>query len=911
MNFQIPSKIAGFFGKYGFFQKDGHASWRASASRALPRTQDIANMRRVIRSVLPECMAIICLLLMIWISTGVIVWRERAHELAEAQGTTTALSKAYAETTARIASEIDQILLNLRGSYAQQGSGFDVQEWARKQIRDDQLRVQIAIMDKTGDVVKSTLARSNRGRVNIWDRPHFQYQLDPSHDDLYISDPVIGRGSTERTIQFSRKLMDQDGNFSGVVVLSLSWDELSRFYGTSGSYEGSVTILNERGVVIANGAEASDNGGAVVTIPSSAGFVPDESSNGTLARTSWDQSRKGLVSYRKLSLYPLTIIITKTGKQIYTNFWNTVRNYVVVGSLASVMVILLGGFWISQRRRAVDTSHALRVTLAGVTQGIVMIDQRERPSVFNRRALNLLRLTGDKPTPGEITAALNELVRVAGPSLGDQMDRQTGSADAETRIQEAVAPDGQVIEVRTTRLSDGGVVRTLTDITEQHTSQTRIRYLAHHDILTGLPNRVLLADTITAALARAAASGQSLLVMFIDLDGFKGVNDTLGHLLGDRLLMRIAEVIKTTIGPDDFVARLGGDEFTVIRSDVTDVGAALQLAPLLIDRITQPTIVEGHEIRISASIGVSVFPRDGVDYHVLFKNADIALYRAKNEGRSTYRLFEPGMNEKLQRRLMLEEDLRAALASGNLEVHFQPQLESNSLRIVGFEALARWHHPKHGWVPPTVFISVAEECSLINKLGAFVLERACREATAWPSDCYVAVNVSAIQLLDTGFTKFVRDVLDRTGLPASRLELELTESVMTDNSGQTKAALTSFRAMGIRLALDDFGTGYSSLSNLLRLRFDKVKIDKSFVQGQHRDSKARAIVEAILAMSQHIGLLVTAEGVETNAQLTTLRAQGCPLVQGHLLGWPMPPDKTLELLNGGQDIEPEPADLLS
>jgi EAL domain-containing protein (putative c-di-GMP-specific phosphodiesterase class I) len=214
-------------------------------------------------------------------------------------------------------------------------------------------------------------------------------------------------------------------------------------------------------------------------------------------------------------------------------------------------------------------------------------------------------------------------------------------------------------------------------------------------------------------------------------------------------------------------------------------------------------------------------------------------------------------------------------------------------------------------VPPTVFISVAEECSLINKLGAFVLERACREATAWPSDCYVAVNVSAIQLLDTGFTKFVRDVLDRTGLPASRLELELTESVMTDNSGQTKAALTSFREMGIRLALDDFGTGYSSLSNLLRLRFDKVKIDKSFVQGQHRDSKARAIVEAILAMSQHIGLLVTAEGVETNAQLTTLRAQGCPLVQGHLLGWPMPPDKTLELLNGGEDIEPEPADLLS
>jgi diguanylate cyclase (GGDEF)-like protein len=910
MNFKnILSATANFWGSGSPPGSEGARRPPHAIERLLAKIPRRADAGRVLRSVLPECLAIICLLGMIWTSTGVIIWRERAHEMEEARGMTTALSKAFAETTARIVSEIDESLLNIRTSYAREGGDFDIQLWARKQIRDDQLRVQIAIMDKDGYVVRSTLERSNQGRINIADRPHFKYQLDPSRDELYISDPVVGRGSKERTIQFSRKLLDHDGNFSGVVVLSLSWDELSRFYATSGGYEGSVSIINERGAVIASGAAGGGDIGPIMTNPPPAMQMTDENSAWSLAATAWDSSHKGLVSYRKLRRYPLSIMITKSDREIYTGFWGTVRNFVVVSSLASLIVVLLGAFWISQRRRAVETAHALSVTLAGVTQGIVMVDFRGELSVVNQRARNLLHMPGPAPSDGDVMLAIDELVQTAAP-VHEEPGRDTGSAEDDSQILESIRPDGQVIEIRTTLLSDGGLVRTLTDITEQYASQTRIRYLAHHDILTGLPNRVQLADRISAALSHALATGQMLMVMFIDLDGFKGVNDTLGHMLGDQLLIRVAEVVKTTIGPDDFVARLGGDEFTVIRSEVHDVGAALQLAPLLIDRIAAPTIIDGHEIRVSASIGVSVFPHDGVDYHVLFKNADIALYRAKNEGRATYRIFEPGMNEKLQRRMMLEEDLRAALDAGELQVHFQPQFESHSRRIVGLEALARWEHPKHGWISPTVFINVAEECSLINKLGALVLEQACHEAVAWPADCYVAVNVSAIQLLDTGFVDFVRDVLARTGLPASKLELELTETVMTDTSGQTMTALTAFRELGIRLALDDFGTGYSSLSNLLHLRFDKVKIDKSFVQEQHRDPKARAIVEAILAMSQHIGLLVTAEGVETETQLTMLRSQGCPLLQGNLLGWPITGEETIALLNGHRETRQEQAGLV-
>jgi diguanylate cyclase (GGDEF)-like protein len=862
------------------------------------------------RPVLPEIAATMSLVALIWISIFVVLQREYGHELNESKGVTMALSKAYTETTARIISIIDQTLLDFRVSYQQSGADFDLRKWADSHIRSDEMRVQVAINGKDGFVVKSTLDKSNRERINVSDRPHFTFHLDPLRDELYISDPVVGRGSGERTIQFTRKLFDKDGAFDGSVLLSLSCDELSRFYSsTQGTYVGSVALIGERGAVLAAGGDLSSSIGKVYPLPPALASNDASNSDALSGRTSWDMSH-GLVGLSRLRRYPVTVLISKTEDQIFARYWDIRRNFILFGVIGSVAVILLGLVWVSQRLRAVTSSRALSATLSGINQGIMMINLAGHLSVFNRRALTLLRVEHDSSFRSVAVSAINDIV-ASGRNANSDSFGQTAEGMPTNRIVEATTGDGTVLEVRITELPQGDVVHTLTDITEQHTAQSRIRYLAHHDVLTGLPNRALLEERILAALQHAAATGTKVSVMFLDVDGFKGVNDTIGHLVGDRLLASVAETIRTTVGPRDFVARMGGDEFVIFRTDVEGVTDAADLAPLLQSRLSEPVQIGDHELRISVSIGISLFPDDGVDHHALFSKADIALYRAKSEGRATWRVFEPWMNENLLRRVLLEDDLRNALDTGSLEIHFQPQCDSATLRPIGFEALARWNHPKHGWISPSVFIAVAEESGLISRLGAFALEQACKEAAKWPLDCHVAVNVSAFQLLDVGFVNLVKGVLARTGLPADRLELELTESAMADNSGQIVSHMASLHKLGISLALDDFGTGYSSLSNLLRFKFDKVKIDKSFVQSQREDSEARAILEAILAMSHHIGLTVIAEGVETQEQLTTLRDQGCPVVQGYLLGRPLTCQQAAEFLRGYVDSDEETVALVS
>ncbi|HUB10465.1 MAG TPA: EAL domain-containing protein [Acetobacteraceae bacterium] len=827
--------------------------------------------------VMPELAAILGLTALVWVSIAMLLVRERQHAVDAARNTSTMLATAFEESTKRIITEIDQTLLSARESYLLQGDQFDIGQWAGSMVRSDELRGQIALMDRDGNDVRSTLERSNQRQASIADRPQFRAQLDASHDDLYISDPVVGRGNGRRTIQFTRKALDKDGKFNGVFVLSLNCAQLSAFFDTSQIGDGFVALFNANGILLARGpGGAADIGRNFAADP---GFRLLDDDH---AATSWSEASpdaRRIVSYHRVNGYPLIIAVGFGKNKTFRRYWYSAAHFVETGVVATAVIILLGAFWIRQRRHTLANGYALTVTLRNMNQGIALVDPNGNTPVINERALQLLEMSGHDGS----TAVADRLRQSIESSGGDAEQ----GADADHLTVKSIRADGRVIELHRTQLRDGGAIHTLTDVTERHKAEERIRYLAHNDLLTGLPNRVLLEDSFAALRDRAAATRQQMLTLFIDLDGFKGVNDTLGHLVGDRLLAHVAQQIRSLAEGSDFVARLGGDEFVFLAARA-DVESGTNLAHRIIERIATPMNLNGHDIRIAASVGVSVFPQDGGDRETLFRKADIALYRAKAEGRARCVVFEQSMDDLVQRRVLLEKDLRNALGTAQMHVHYQAKFDAAQLKLVGFEALVRWDHPQHGWVSPSAFIPVAEECRLIGRLGTWMLEQACREATQWPATCHIAVNVSPLQLHDPDFAATVRGILQRTGLSPHRLELEITESVMSDDNDMTLATMASLRAMGVTFALDDFGTGYSSLSNLLRFQFDAVKIDKCFVQSQATDAEARAIVEAIIVMSRHIGLTVTAEGVETEDQLALLRQQGCPLVQGYLVGAPMP-----------------------
>ncbi len=423
----------------------------------------------------------------------------------------------------------------------------------------------------------------------------------------------------------------------------------------------------------------------------------------------------------------------------------------------------------------------------------------------------------------------------------------------------------------------------------------RISHLAFHDGLTGLPNRVYFREQLEAALNRATKRGGKAIVLCLDLDGFKGVNDTLGHPVGDALLRNVGDLL-CDLATDATVSRLGGDEFAITLPDNADEDDARRMAQSIVEGLRQPMEAGGHQLVTGASIGIAVGPSDGVDADQLLKNADLALYRAKQDGRGIFRFFEPALDAAARKRRQLEVDLREALSTGQFRLNYQPIFNLKTNRIGGFEALARWEHPTRGNIPPVDFIPVAEETGLIIAIGEWVLHEACRQSRDWPDDVHIAVNVSPLQFRNAGFAAIVVQALAQSGIQPNRLEIEITESVFLEGAESTIALLHRLRALGVRIALDDFGTGYSSLSYLRSFPFDKIKIDRSFVTPIASDPSAAAIVHAIIDLAKALHMDTTAEGVENGDQFDALRAQGCSSIQGYLFSRPIEADLVLPLL---------------
>ncbi|MGA2999754.1 bifunctional diguanylate cyclase/phosphodiesterase [Bradyrhizobium sp.] len=570
----------------------------------------------------------------------------------------------------------------------------------------------------------------------------------------------------------------------------------------------------------------------------------------------------------------------------------TSLSLVVAGAAAIVLGMCLVAA-LSDRRskdKLRQQKILLDAALANMSQGLCMFDAEGCATLFNERYTKLMGTAA--VLKGQCLLDLFKQLKATGEFPGEPEEVFAGVLaeirSGSPRAQTLRPPTGRVVRVTQQPMEGGGWVATFEDITDWQKAQAKISHMARHDALTDLPNRTLFRERLQQAL-RSAKRGDCLAVLCLDLDHFKGINDSLGHPVGDDLLKEVAVRLAGCLRKSDTVSRLGGDEFAIVQvGNESEASSAASLASRLVEVISAPYEIQGHQVVIGLSVGISVTPNDGSDPDQLLKNADMALYRAKADGRGTFRFFEAGMDARAQARRLLEVDLRAALLRSEFVVHYQPIQDIKADRIVGFEALLRWNHPLRGLIPPLNFIPLAEETGLIVQLGDWVLQTACKDAAGWSQDVCVAVNLSPAQFKDRNLVSSVVSALEVSGLAACRLELEITESVLLQESDITLATLHKLRGLGIRISMDDFGTGYSSLSYLRSFPFDKIKIDRSFVSDVATRDDSMAIVRAVTGLGKSLGISTTAEGVETSEQLALLRLEGCTEVQGYLFSPPRP-----------------------
>jgi diguanylate cyclase (GGDEF)-like protein len=536
--------------------------------------------------------------------------------------------------------------------------------------------------------------------------------------------------------------------------------------------------------------------------------------------------------------------------------------------------------------------------LHNMSHGLCMFDANARLIVRNDRYLEIVGMPRGSIEPGCTLREILEKLAVAGVLNADPdkyiADLRATSVRGEYTHTISELNDGRSLYISNRPMAGGGWVATYEDVTDRRRTEERVAHLARHDVLTGLPNRLYFRESTEQALS-VVRRGGSLALLCIDLDHFKEVNDTLGHPAGDKLLKKVADRLRENVRETDILARLGGDEFAVVQIAFQRPDELTALASRLVEAISEPYDIDGQEAVVGISIGIAVAPMDGNDPDLLLKNADMALYRAKAEGRGMFRFFEAEMDARLQARRKLETELRKAVAQGEFEVHYQPIIDLKDDQVVAFEALVRWNHPERGLVMPDEFISVAEDIGLIGCIGEWVLREACAQAATWPRDIRVAVNLSPSQFRKT-LVPTVIQTLAATGLRPDLLELEITESVLLQNSETTLLILRQLHDIGVRISMDDFGTGYSSLSYLHSFPFDKIKIDRSFVSKLETQPNCMAIVRAVAGLGRTLGMKTTAEGVETVEQLEWLRSEGCSEVQGYLFSRPKPAESLFMLI---------------
>ncbi len=872
----------------------------------------------------------VALLVAIAGAVALIVAMQRASNIAAYRTATDNLGNGMAQQTAGWIGAVDKTLVALPRNLGATANAtadeivaamrtrpaFDLLVAERKRLAGVN---SLAFIDAGGRTLASTRA---------WPAPpaavavpgFFPRVGSPDDHGIFVGPPAKNAATGRWTAPLARRIDDRAGTLAGFAVADISLADLEEFYRTAMPPARTVVVLRRDGTVLVRFPHIEERIGGKVPDREPWHAVVAAGGGAYYGRASLTDTRI-VASVNPLRNAPIVVEAFVT-EDLALAGWHQQRVWTVLGGLfAAIGTILLlrllsrqyhrlelSELTLASKNAQLEIAHQqFDAALSNLSQGVCFFDGQQRLIVCNRRYGEVYGLAAEAIRPG---MSLAEIVdhRMAVGSLPD-MTRGDYLMSLNS-VARAGAPHRTVRELKNGRTisvvhqptPDGGWVATHEDITERRAAEERIAFLARHDVLTGLPNRGLLLERIEHALAEARR-GAMFAVLFLDLDKFKSVNDTLGHQIGDVLLRAVAARLLAVVRELDLVARLGGDEFVILQAGLKAPEDAAQLATRVIEALRKPHLLRGNEVVAGTSIGIAISTHDGATAEGLIKNADLALYIAKAEARGTFRFFEPEMDARVQNRHAVENDLRNALARGEFEVYYQPIVSLGSGRVVAFEALARWNHPACGLVGPAEFIEIAEECGLILPLGAFVLDQACRQAALWPSEVRVSVNLSAVQFRVGNLLQSVTDTLANAGLAAERLELEITESLLLQNNQATLAALHKLRGLGVTIAMDDFGVGYSSLSYLRSFPFDRIKIDRSFVSDLSKRDDCLFIIRAIVGLCRNLGIATTVEGVETAEQLAILQAEGCGDAQGYLFGRPAPAERVDAVL-GGQPLTP-------
>lgn len=840
---------------------------------------------------------------MMWAGVAVKYFGDVRGDEREAHRDAHNFALVFEENVLRSIGEIDKALLYLRRSIETRKNSVSFSAIANTTDVLSDIIVQVAIIDDKGIMRASNSGPQPAPALDLSDREHFKFHLNNIADQLFISKPVVGRASGKWSVQFTRRFLNSDQTFGGVVVASLNPDHLTKFYNNINfGSAAAIALIGSDGVVRSSGGRA-------------VGYALGEDLSGTEL---FDQMRAGVettfesidpanndsrfITVRNVKGYPLWVSVSLSKSQILESSRNALELNSLVATVLTLLVLIALEQLLRIDAKARQKANQLDLTLEYMNQGIMLVTYDQQIPIINRRCGELLDLPVEfiqnPPRVDQLAEYETPTGKLTEASVRILADLVAG----ELGVSERTMPDGSIIEIRRESLPDGGFVQTFTDVTKRSRAEADAVRLSSEDSLTGLPNRRIfrsMLDEMSRRQPGAVDNGQpaaKFAVLFLDLDRFKSINDTLGHQTGDLLLQEMARRLKSTLNVNEVLARLGGDEFAVVVPTVESRPALEALANNMIEAAQKPFEIGGHRIRSGISIGIAIGPCDGANCDDLLIAADLALYAVKAQGRGSYRFYDAAMNRELRERRQLEIDLREAIEQNEMELYYQPILNLRNNTITGFEALVRWRHPVNGMVPPTTFIAVAEDTGLIQPLGEWALREACRCAAHWPTNLNIAVNLSPIQFSASNLSEVVRHALAETGLQPHRLELEITEGVFMTNNESTLSTLRQLKKLGVRISLDDFGTGYSSLSYLRSFPFDKIKIDRSFVSDLAEGTEHVVIVQAVVSIARALGMTTLAEGIETVGQYEFLAALDCDEGQGYLFSPAVPIAKVPEMI---------------